>query len=394
MEQYSIITYVAACLATVALVFVARHFRRRPTTRLNLPPGPQPWPIIGNLNLMGPLPHRSVHELSKQYGQIMRLKFGSKNIVLFSARRLDSYENIRVEEMDSLINEIHKLSGEEIVLKDLLGTLSLNVITRMVLGKKFLDVTEVVKSTVSGEEFKKMVYEWFLLNGVLNIGDWIPWIGFMDLQGYVKRMKKMSKKFDLFLQNELNEQDERRRLEAENFLERHGVKAFTLELLVGGTESSAVIVEWSIAHLLKKPEIFKTTTDELDKETLRLHPLTTMLAPRRTREDCNFCGYDIPKDTCIMVNVWTIGRDPTLWDKPEEFCPERFIGKEMDVNGNHFELLPFGAGRRMCPGYTLGLKVIESCLANLLHGFNWKLPSKMNGDDLEMDEIYGLSTHM
>nr|GFD51621.1 cytochrome P450 71A1-like [Tanacetum cinerariifolium] len=103
--------------------------------------------------------------------------------------------------------------------------------------------------TVSGEEFKKMVYEWFLLNGVLNIGDWIPWIGFMDLQGYVKRMKKVSKKFDLFLENVLNEHDERRRLEAENFvpkdmvdlllqihdyttldvkLERHGVKAFTL----------------------------------------------------------------------------------------------------------------------------------------------------------------------
>ncbi|GJZ82823.1 cytochrome P450 71A1-like protein [Tanacetum coccineum] len=326
-------------------------------------------------------------------------------VELFSARRLDSFEYIRVEEKESLINVVHKSSGEEIVLKDLLATL---------------------------KEFKKMVYEWFLLNGVLNIGDWIPWIGFMDLQGYVKRMKTVSKKFDLFLENVLNEHDERRRLEAENFvpkdmvdlllqihddttldvkLERHGVKAFTLELLAGGTESSAVIVEWSIAHLLKKPEIFKTATDELDKvigpdrwveekdmhnlpyisaivrETLKLHPLTPMLAPRRTREDCNVGGYHIPKDTCIMVNVWTIERDPTLWDKPEEFCPERFIGKEMDVKGNHFELLPFGAGRRMCPGYPLGLKVIESSLANLLHGFNWKLPSKMTGDDLKMDEI-------
>ncbi|GJT26907.1 cytochrome P450 71A1-like protein [Tanacetum coccineum] len=133
--------------------------------------------------------------------------------------------------------------------RDLLGTLSLNVINRMVLGKKILDETEVVKSMVSGEEFKKMVYEWILLNGVLNIGDWIPWIGFMVLQKYVKRMKTMSKNFDLFLENVLNEHDERRRLEAENFVskdmvdlllqiyddttldvkfERHGVKAFTL----------------------------------------------------------------------------------------------------------------------------------------------------------------------
>ncbi|GJU37360.1 cytochrome P450 71A1-like protein [Tanacetum coccineum] len=159
------------------------------------------------------------------------------------------YEYIRVEEKESLINEVHKLSDEEIVLKDLLGTLSLNVINRMVLGKKILDETEVVKSMVSGEEFKKMVYEWILLNGVLNIGDWIPWIGFMVLQKYVKRMKTTSKNFDLFLENVLNEHDERRRLEAKNFVskdmvdlllqiyddttldvkfERHGVKAFTL----------------------------------------------------------------------------------------------------------------------------------------------------------------------
>ncbi|GJR35672.1 cytochrome P450 71A1-like protein [Tanacetum coccineum] len=493
MEQYSINSYVVAWLAIVALFLVARHLRR-PTSKLNLPPGPKPWPIIGNLNLMGTLPHRSVHELSKQYGPIMHLKFGSKSVVvgssvemakvflktmganfacrpktaagkytaynysditwspygaywrqarklcaveLFGAKRLDSYKYIRVEEIKSLIKEVHKSSGEEIVLKDLLATLSLNVISRMVLGKKYLDEKVVEKSMVSGDEFKKMIGEWFLLSGVYNYGDWIPCIGFMDLQGYVKRMKAVSKKFDLFLEHVLDEHDARRRMEAENFvpkdmvdlllqsmddstlevkLERHRVKGFTQDLLAGGTDSSAVIVEWSIAQLLKKPEIFKTATDELDKvigrdrwvdendmhnlpyiraiakETLRLHPVTPMLTPRRTREDCEVDGYDIPKDTCIMVNVWAIGRDPTLWDKPDEFCPERFIGKQIDVKGNNFELLPFGAGRRMCPGYTLGLKVIESSLANLLHGFNWKLPSKMTGDDLGMDELFALST--
>ena len=189
-------------------------------------------------------------------------------------------------------------------------------------------------------------------------------------------------------------------------------------MLNGGTESSGAAVEWAIARLLKKPEIFKKATDELDKvigpdrwveendmhnlpyiraivkETMRLHPLVPLLGPQRAREDCNVGGYDIPKDTCIFVNVWTIGRDPTLRDKPEEFCPERFTGKEIDLKGNHFELLPFGAGRRMCPGYSLGLKIIESSLANLLHGFNWKLPSKMTGEDLEMGEIYGLSCNM
>lgn len=187
-------------------------------------------------------------------------------------------------------------------------------------------------------------------------------------------------------------------------------------MLAGGTESSAVTVEWAIAELLKKPEIFQKAIEELDrvigkdkwvsekdmpnlpyieaiaKETMRLHPVAPMLVPRRARENCKVAGYDITEGTRVLVSVWSIGRDPKLWEKPEEFYPERFIGKEIDVKGHDFELLPFGAGRRMCPGYSLGLKVIESTLANLLHGFYWKLPKTMSENDLNMEEIFGLST--
>jgi len=289
---------------------------------------------------------------------------------------------------------------------------------------------------VSPDEFKKMLDELFLLSGVLNIGDSIPWIDFLDLQGYIKRMKALSKKFDRFLEHVLDEHIERMKgvkdyvakdmvdvllqfaedpaLDVK--LERHGVKAFTQDLIAGGTESSAVTVEWAISEILKKPEVFKKATEELDrvigrdrwveekdivnlpyidaiiKETMRLHPVAPMLVPRLAREDCNIAGYDILKGTRVLVNVWTIGRDPTLWDKPNEFYPERFIGKEIDVKGHDFELLPFGAGRRMCPGYSLGLKVIQSSLSNLLHGFTWSLPENMKIEDLNMEEIFGLST--
>lgn len=353
---------------------------------------------------------------------------------LFSAKRLESYEYIRVEEMNTLLKEINGLAGKPVLLKDHLSTVSLNVISRMVLGKRYLDNTE--NSIVSPDEFKEMLDELFLLNGVFNIGDSIPWLGFLDLQGYVKRMKVVSKKFDKFLEHVLDEHNERRK-SVENYvakdmvdlllqladdpnlevkLERHGIKGFSQDLLAGGTESSAVTVEWAIAELLKKPEIFEKATEELDrvigrnrwvqekdmpslpfiraiaKETMRLHPVAPMLVPRRAREDCKVAGYDIPEGARVLVNVWTIGRDPAIWDKPNEFCPERFIGKEIDVKGHDFELLPFGSGRRMCPGYSLGLKVIESSLANLLHGFNWKLPSSVKREDLNMEEIFGLST--
>ena len=92
-----------------------------------------------------------------------------------------------------------------------------------------------------------------------------------------------------------------------------------------------------------------------------------------------------------MVNVWAIGRDPAVWDNPTEFRPERFLEKNIDVKGQNFELLPFGSGRRMCPGYPLGLKMIEVSLANLLFGFNWRLPDGMKEADISMEEIFGLS---
>lgn len=486
-------SFLGVVLATV--LFLKAVFRRSRRV-YNLPPGPKPWPVIGNLNLMGALPHRSIHELSKQYGQLMYLRFGSFPVVvgssvqmakfflkthdvvftdrpktaagkyttynysditwspygaywrqarkmclteLFSAKRLESYEYIRSEEVRALLRDLHKASGRVVMLKDYLSTVSLNVITRMVLGKKYLDKEVAAEggSVTTPEEFKWMLDELFLLNGVLNIGDSIPWLDWLDLQGYIKRMKKLSKMFDRFLEHVVDEHNDQRRREGENFvakdmvdvllqiasdpnlevkLNREGVKAFTQDLIAGGTESSAVTVEWAISELLKKPEVFAKATEELDnvvgrgrwvtekdiphlpyveaivKETMRMHPVAPMLVPRLSREDASVGGYDIPAGTRVLVSVWSIGRDPTLWDAPEEFMPERFLGSKIDVKGQDFELLPFGSGRRMCPGYSLGLKVIEVSLANLLHGFAWRLPDGVKREQLSMEEIFGLST--
>ena len=188
------------------------------------------------------------------------------------------------------------------------------------------------------------------------------------------------------------------------------------DLIAGGTDTSATTVEWAMSELLKQPHLIKKATEELDrvigrdrlveerdipqlpyinaimKETMRKHPVAVLLAPHLALEDCNIAGYEIRKGTRIFINTWSIGRNPSIWDAPEEFCPERFLGKDIDVKGQNFELLPFGSGRRMCPGYSLGLKMISSSLANLLHGFNWKFPDNMKVEDLGMDEVYGLAT--
>jgi cytochrome P450 len=128
------------------------------------------------------------------------------------------------------------------------------------------------------------------------------------------------------------------------------------------------------------------------KETMRKHPAAAMLAPHLALEDCNIAGYDIRKGSTVFINAWGMGRDPSIWDAPEEFRPERFLGKAIDVKGHNFELLPFGSGRRMCPGYSLGRKMITSSLANMLHGFEWNLPDNTKAEDLSMEEVYGLVT--
>ena len=194
------------------------------------------------------------------------------------------------------------------------------------------------------------------------------------------------------------------------------VLTFCQDLLAGGIDTSVTIMEWAMAELLKQPPLIKKATEELDrvigrekwveekdipelpyieaivKETMRKHPVAGLLVPHLALEDCDVVGYKIQKGTRVFINTWSIGRDPSLWDAPEEFCPDRFLGKAIDVKGQNFELLPFGSGRRMCPGYNHGLKVVSTTLANMLHGFYCKLPDNMNCEDLSMDEIYGFAT--
>ncbi|WVZ57020.1 hypothetical protein U9M48_007466 [Paspalum notatum var. saurae] len=297
---------------TALLRAVTVLVRRRSSTTRNkyrLPPGPRPWQVIGNLNLIGSLPHRSIHALSARYGPLMSLRFGSVPVVvgssvdaarfflrtndaafidrpkmasgrytaynfsdivwapygaywrqarklwqmhLFSERQLRSQEHVRREEVRVLLRDLHGLSSSSssstVALKEHLLMLSLNVISRMALGRKYVG-EGTVGSPVSPAEFRWMVDELFLLNGVFSLGDFIPWLSWMDLQGYVGRMKRLGKMFDAFLEHVVDEHKERRRREGDRFvatdmvdllleladdpnlevpIARDGVKGFTL----------------------------------------------------------------------------------------------------------------------------------------------------------------------
>ncbi|KAK4400072.1 Trimethyltridecatetraene synthase [Sesamum angolense] len=308
----------------------------------------------------------------------------------------------------------------------------------MVLGSKYFSESGDDKSSiVKLDELQAMLDEWFLLNGVFNIGDWIPWLSFLDLQGYVKRMKALYKRFDKFHNYVIDDHQTKRAKDKDSIprdmvdvllqqaedsdldvkLTRDHIKGLLQDLLVGGTDTSATTIEWAIHEILKNPRIIEKAKEELDRvigrnrwveeddfsklpyidaiimESMRLHPLGTFLIPHSAMEDCKVAGYDISKGTMILINTWSIGRDPNSWDAPEKFLPERFLGKETDILGSNFALLPFGSGRRRCPGYPLALKIVRTMLANLLRGFNLKLVDGMRPGDICMEEFYGLATH-
>lgn len=190
------------------------------------------------------------------------------------------------------------------------------------------------------------------------------------------------------------------------------------DVLAAGTDTTYTVLEWAMTELLRHPQVMAKLQNELRstgrkrsdiivpdeyekipyleaviKETLRVHPPVPLLVPREARNDVNIMGYDIVAKTMVIVNAWAIGRDPTLWDEPDEFRPERFLNSSVDIRGHDFQLIPFGAGRRSCPGISFAMVTNEIALANLLHKFNWELPNGMKRGDLDMTETTGSTIH-
>ncbi|XP_062110462.1 cytochrome P450 71B34-like [Humulus lupulus] len=186
-------------------------------------------------------------------------------------------------------------------------------------------------------------------------------------------------------------------------------------MFLGGVDTGAITMVWAMAELAKRPKLMKKAQDEVRacignkgkvtesdtdqlqylkmivKETFRLHPPAPLLLARESMSHFTVDGYDIKPKTIIQVNAWAIGRDPKSWKDPEEFIPERFRDSSIDFKGQHFELLPFGSGRRVCPAMYMGTTIVELGLANLLYSFDWKLPGGMKEQDINMDEFAGHS---
>ena len=263
-------------------------------------------------------------------------------------------------------------------------------------------------------------------------------------QGLKKRLKNVSKTIDQLLEKILDEHEQVSKTKSGKqgqhkdfvdvllslmnqplnpndeqvyYLDRTNVKAILLDMIVAAFDTSATAIIWSLAELLRHPRIMKNLQEELRtvvgmdrmveesdlpnlsylsmvvKESMRLHPVAPLLVPHESIEDITIDGYDIPKKSRIIINFWSIGRDPNIWsENAEEFYPERFMNNDIDLRGHDFRLIPFGSGRRGCPGMQVGLNTVRLVLAQLVHCFYWELPNGMLPKDLDMTEKFSLST--
>ncbi|KAM3704023.1 hypothetical protein ACJW31_04G143400 [Castanea mollissima] len=374
------------------------------------------------------------------YGEYWRQMKSILVLHLLSNKRVQSFCTVREEETFLMIDKIKEsCSSSSVNLSEMFAKLTNNVICKVALGRKYGEGE-------AGRKFKELLGELGELLGAINVGDYIPSLAWLNrVNGLDAKAEKVAKQLDDFLERVIDEHKNCQKkgdhnhgfsqenedqkdfvdillwIQEENVIgfpvDRVSIKALILDAFAAGTDTTYTVLEWTMAELIRHPKILKKvqnevreiignkkyiTENDLDKmhylkaiikETLRFHPPIPLLVPRKSIQDAKIHGYDIAASTQVIINAWAIARDPTLWDEPEEFQPERFLTSSIDFKGHDFQLIPFGAGRRGCPGISFAIIAVELILANLVHNFEWTLPDGATGMDLDMTESTGLSIH-
>ncbi|XP_022134640.1 cytochrome P450 71A24-like [Momordica charantia] len=350
---------------------------------------------------------------------------------LLSNKRVHSFRSVREEEVKLMIQNIRQ-NPASVNLSHEFSRLTNDVICRVALGRKY--------GAVAGEDkFRDILPQFVKLLGSFSVRDFVPWLGWIDgISGMDAKAKKVAKELDDFVDRviqdhvhaDYNPEEQSQdlvdvllsiqRQDSIGFppLEMKSIKALILDMFAGGTDTIYTVLEWTMSELLRHPEAMKklqsevkevagekeyVSEDDLEKmhylkavikETLRLHPPIPLLVPRECIQDVKLKGYHIKRGTLVMINAWAIGRDPQVWGSDaEEFQPNRFINSGIDFKGHDFELIPFGAGRRGCPGVLFATIIGEIALANAVCKFEWTLPGGTDAKSLDMTMASGLTIH-
>ncbi|CAN6203622.1 unnamed protein product [Urochloa humidicola] len=349
-------------------------------------------------------------------------------IELLSMRRVQSFAYARAAEVDRLIASLAASPpGTPVDLSEKLYALSDGIVGTVAFGKMY------GSAQFERSSFQRVMDDTLRVLGSFTFEDFFPASRLARCADVItsaaSRRRRIFGQIDRFFDSVIDKHLEPERLQAgvqEDMVDalvkiwreqddegvgltRAHIKGILMDTFSGGIDTCAVTMIWIMSELMRNPRVMrkaqaevhslvanKPRVDEEDvknlrylkmvvKENFRLHPPGTLLIPRETMRSCVIGGYDVLPGTRVFVNVWAMGRDPSIWDDPEEFRPERFEGSHVDFRGSDFELLPFGSGRRSCPAVAMGVANVELALANLLYCFDWELPQGME-EDIDMEE--------
>ncbi|XP_068660036.1 xanthotoxin 5-hydroxylase CYP82C4-like [Aristolochia californica] len=364
---------------------------------------------------------------------------------LFSARRIEMLKHVRSSEINAWVKELFVKWREneekplELEMKSQLDDLTFNVLMQMVAGKRYFGDNVDKADEEMASSFSQAMKQFNHYLGTSGIYDALPFLEWFDFKGDAKAMKRAHREMDSIVQNWVDEHRERRGRRGGSSSSDQGhdfidvllsmeeagqftvtlpgkdtaIKALALTQLVAGVDSMANTLVWALSLLLTNRHVLEKVLDELDshvgrvrfveesdlpklkylqavvKESMRLFPVGPLLVPHEAMEDCQVAGHFVPRGTGLFINAWAIQRDPRVWSDPDKFLPDRFmtIHADMELKGQHFDLLPFGSGRRSCPGAALALQVVYVTLARILQVFDIMPQSNV---PLDLEEGFGL----
>ncbi|KAL6653695.1 hypothetical protein ACP70R_008619 [Stipagrostis hirtigluma subsp. patula] len=353
---------------------------------------------------------------------------------LLSATKVRSFRLSREEEVSMVMSQIGEAAaaGAAVNVSELLGSFANDLACRAVMGKSF-------RIEDRNKRFRELVADTSPLIAGFNVEEFFPFLARFGVFSKVVRAKseRLKRRWDELLDSLIQDHESKYDTTEDDFihvllsvreeydLTKEQMKAILLDVFFGGIETSSSLLDFTMAELMRKPEVMNKLQAEVRrqilpdgeealiseadiadmpylkaviKESLRLHPVVPLVPPHFSMASCNIDGYEIPPGVRVLVNAWAMGRDARFWDDAEEFIPERFLdgGSSTNVSflGNDFQFLCFGAGRRMCPGMNFAMATIEVMLANLMRCFDWEMPPGQEARrDIDMSEVFGLVMH-
>lgn len=368
------------------------------------------------------------------YGDHWRNLRRIASIEILSSYRLQKLSQIRVDEVQTLMHKLFLSCTENkdqpLQMKPVLSKLMFNVMTRMIAGKSYFG--ENTSKSEEAKRFQEIIAESSVLVGASNTGDFMPIVRWFAFNKMIKRLKILHKKRDELAQkwiedfrdrisNESGESEKKSMIEILLSLQQREpeyytdetIKSLMLALLQAGVSTSVDTIEWTMAFLLNSPNVLKKAQNEIDncvsqhrlideadvaelpylkciiRETMRMCPVAPFLVPHESSMDSTVCGFHVPRKTMLLVNVKSIQNDPNYWEDPEIFKPERFEG--FDGANVGFNWMPFGSGRRGCPGEGLAMRIVGLTLGSLIQCFDW---DRMGKETVDMTSGGGLTAPM